>query len=94
MPVAPQRVRTQSSCQYILMLLGSTRVKAVQRTLMKLSPGVNFINFLQAAFMHADPKSTKNTVKLPVFFALSGSVCAKAARRMLMKLPPDWIQRA
>jgi hypothetical protein len=36
-PVAPQSVRTQSSCQYLFTLLGSTRVKAVCRTLMKLS---------------------------------------------------------
>jgi len=31
--------------------------KAVHRTLMKLSPGVKFINALRAAFMCADPKS-------------------------------------
>jgi len=36
-PVAPQSVRAQSSCQYIFMLLGATRVKAVSRTLMKLT---------------------------------------------------------
>jgi len=38
-PVAPQSVRTQSSCQYLFTLSGSTSVKAVRRTLMKLSPG-------------------------------------------------------
>ncbi len=38
MPVAPQSVRTQSSCQYLFTLMGSTRVKAVRRTLMKLTP--------------------------------------------------------
>jgi len=31
-------------------------------------PGVNFIIFLLAAFMLADPKSAKKTVKLSVFF--------------------------
>jgi len=36
--VAPQSVRTQSSCQYLFTLLGSTRVKAVRGMLMKLSP--------------------------------------------------------
>jgi len=41
MPVAPQSVRTQSSCQYLFTLLGSTRVKDVRRTLMKLSPVVD-----------------------------------------------------
>jgi len=48
--------------------------------------GVNFTNILQAAFMHADPKSAKNTVKLSVFLALSKSEHVKAARKMLMKL--------
>ncbi len=38
MPVAPKRVRIQSSCQYLLMLLGSTVAKAARRTLMKLTP--------------------------------------------------------
>ena len=38
-PVVPQSVRTQSSCQYLFTLLGSTHVKAVHRTLMKLTPG-------------------------------------------------------
>jgi len=55
---------------------------------MKLSPGVNFINVLQAAFTHANPKSSKKTAKLSVFFALSGSGGAKLAHRTLMKLTP------
>ncbi len=37
--VDPKSVRTQSSCQYLLKLLGSTSVKAVRRTLMKSTPG-------------------------------------------------------
>jgi len=37
-PVAPQSVRTQSSCQYLFTLLGSMLVKAVSTTLVKLSP--------------------------------------------------------
>ncbi len=41
MPVAPQSIRTQSSHQYLFTLFGSTHVKAVCRTLMKLSPVVN-----------------------------------------------------
>jgi len=36
--VAPQSIRTQSICQYLFTLLGSTCVKAVRRTLMKLRP--------------------------------------------------------
>ena len=37
-PVVPQSVRTQSSRQYLFTLLGPTSVKAVRRTLMKLTP--------------------------------------------------------
>jgi len=36
--------------------------------------------------MCVDPKSTKKTENLTVFFALLGYVCAKAAHRTLMKL--------
>jgi len=42
-PVVPQSVRTQSSRQYLFMLLGPTSVKAVRRTLMKWRPCV-FVN--------------------------------------------------
>ncbi len=35
-----------------------------------ITPGVNIINNLQAAFTHVDPKSAKRTVKLSVFIAL------------------------
>ncbi len=42
-PVAPQILRTQPSSQYLFTLLGSTRLKAVRRTLMKLSPEWNFL---------------------------------------------------
>ena len=48
--------------------------------------GVNFINVLRAAFMPADTKSAKKTVKSSNFFALLGSASVKAARRMLVKL--------
>ena len=52
--------------------------------------GVNFTNVLWAAFTPADPKSAKKLLNLTVFFALLGSACVKAARRMLVKLTPDW----
>jgi len=53
--VDPQSVKKiQLSHQYLLTLLGPTSVKALRRTLMKLSPGVNFINNLWAAFIHHD----------------------------------------
>jgi hypothetical protein len=58
-PLAPESVRIQSSCQYIFTLLGSTGAKAVHRTLMKLTPGVDFINILEAAFCPQIPKAQK-----------------------------------
>jgi len=54
-----------------------------------LPPEVNFINILPAAFTSTDPKSVKKTDNLTVFFMLSGSALAKAARRMLMKSTPE-----
>jgi len=53
------------------------------------SPGVDFTNVLQAAFVCADPKSTKRQSSCQSFFVLLGSAHAKAAHRMLMKLSPD-----
>jgi len=41
MPVAPQSVRTKSSCQYLFTLLGPTSIKAVRRMLMKLTPVIS-----------------------------------------------------
>jgi len=38
-PVAPKSARIQLSCQYLIMLLGSTGAKAALRTLMKLTLG-------------------------------------------------------
>jgi len=58
-----KRKKIQFSHQCLFTLLGSTSVKAVHRTLMKLSPGVHFTNILQAAFMSTDLKCAKNAVK-------------------------------
>jgi hypothetical protein len=44
-------------------LMGSAGAKAAHRILMKLTPGVDFINISCTAFMCADPKSAKNRVK-------------------------------
>jgi hypothetical protein len=41
--------------------------KCVCKTLMKLTPGINFINVLRAAFLCQDSKSTKDTDYLTVF---------------------------
>jgi len=56
--------------------------------LMKLTPGFNFINVLQAAFMYADSKRAKIQSSCQSFFALLESACIKSAHKMLVKLTP------
>jgi len=41
--------------------------KIASKMLMKLTPGLNFINILCTAFTHVEPKTVKKTVKLSVF---------------------------
>jgi len=41
--------------------------------------------------MSADPKSAKKTLKVSVFFAISGSALTKAALSTLMKLASDFL---
>ena len=62
------------------------KLKLIDETTRKT--GVNFTNVLWAAFMRADPKSAKKTVKLSSFIALLGSASVKAARRTLVELNP------
>ncbi len=71
------------------MLLGSTSSKAASKKLVKLTPAVIFINVLQAAFVHADPKSAKNDSQVISLFALSGSERIKVLCKMFMKLTPE-----
>jgi len=54
--------------------------------LVKLTPGLNFINVLRTAFTRADPRRVKNTVKFSIFFMLSGSMSVKALHKRLVKL--------
>jgi len=68
---------------------GSSLVKASRKMLVKLTPGVNFINVLRAALIHADPKSVKFMLSLQYPFLLLGSASVKAAQKTLMKLTPD-----
>ena len=53
--------------------------------LVKSTPGVNFTKVLRAAFMHADPKSAKKTVKFSSFL---GSACVKAGRKHIDEIDP------
>ena len=61
------------------------RQKQQQLLLLWNRPGVDITNILRAAFMRADPKTAKKTVKLSGFIALLGSARVKDARRMLVK---------
>ncbi len=45
-------------------------------------------NILHEASTCADPKSVKKTNRLTVFFVLCGSLHAKAAHKVLVKLTP------
>ncbi len=68
---------------------GSAHVNAAHRTLMKLTPGVNFTNILVADFALIGPKSAKQHCWFDcLLFAHSGSAHVKAAHRTLMKLTP------
>jgi hypothetical protein len=51
--------KRESSLQCRLALLGPTSAKSVLNTLVKLTPGLNFINVLCTAFTLIDPKSVK-----------------------------------
>jgi len=62
--------------------------KLLANMLMKLTPGVNFINILHTAFTLVDPNSLNKIDNLTVFFTLLGSACVKAVHRTLMKLSP------
>ena len=53
------------------------------------TPGVNFINVFMHSFYAHRSQNCKKLLDLTVSFALLGSVCVKAARKMLVKLLPD-----
>jgi hypothetical protein len=52
MHIDPKSIKIQSNCQYLFALLGSARAKTARRTLMKLTPGLYFINIFQADFSY------------------------------------------
>jgi len=68
-------------------LLGSAKAALIM--LMKLTPGVNFINILPTAFAPADPESAKRYWRLDCLFYAFGLCGHKDVRRTLMKLSPD-----
>ena len=57
---------------------GFSYKKGTHKILMKLTPGLNFINVLCTAFTLEEPKSIKKTDNSSVFFMLLGSTSLKA----------------
>ncbi len=57
--------------------------------LLKLTPGVDFINIQRTAFTLVVPKSVKKIDDFTVSFTFLGATHVKAVHRMLMKLTPD-----
>ncbi len=55
----PKSEKRQSSYQCLFLLLGSASAKAARKTLMRLTPVLNFINVQCTAFAPADPESVK-----------------------------------
>ncbi len=55
----PKAQKRQSSWSVFFRLSGSGGSKAAHKLLMKLTPGLNFINVLCTAFTHVDPECTK-----------------------------------
>jgi len=53
---------------------------------MKLTPGINLTNILQAALTHADPKNADTLIDK--FFALLGSENEKATRKHIDEIDP------
>jgi len=62
-----------SSCQY---LFYTTFGIFARKMLMKLIPGVNFTNVLQAAFTQTDPKSAKKYSQATSLFCALG-ICGR-----------------
>jgi len=81
--VDPESIKNTVKSSVSFMLLGSGRVKAVCRMLMKLSLGVNFVNILTQSFC------AKRQSSHQCLFTFLGSAFAKAARKTLVKLTPS-----
>jgi len=68
--------------------LGASLIKAACKMLVKLTPGLNFINVVSTYFTLADPKSVKRYCRLDLVLTLLGSAHVKAVLRTLMILAP------
>jgi len=78
----PKSVRTQSSRQYHFTLLGSARVKAPQKTLMKLTP--------EGAFTSSQIEKAKEEVYLCLWERERESMCVCVIENGL-RYPQDYL---
>jgi len=63
--------------------------KFARLTLMKLTPGLNFINVLRTALARAEPKSVKKESQVVnKAYTLLGSARAKAVRKYVGEIDP------
>jgi len=67
--------------------------KYTKKNWKNITAGVDFTNIFFTAFMCADPKSAKNTVKLSVFCAF-GICLWKILRKMLIKLTTLYVSKS
>jgi len=59
-----------------------------RKLVLRGTSGVNFINILEAAFLHADPNSVKQIYNFIVFSALLGFMRVKAASKHIDDTDP------
>jgi len=72
-------------------LLGSAHVKAACKMLIKLTPGLNFINVLLTAFTLVDPKSVKRYWQLDWVLMLWGTMGVKVVRKHIDEIDPSFL---
>jgi len=70
MTVAPQSVRTQSSCQYLFTLLGSTCIKVVHKQVGEINPRCQFHQHSMRSSYTQRSHKCKKYNQAEVFFVL------------------------
>jgi len=71
-PTNPKCVELTVKLSIFYMLLGSTSVKPLHKTLMKMTPGVNFINIFTHSFCDCSSPRRKSSFKSSVSFYAFG----------------------
>jgi len=83
--------KVPNNCQVFTLFafLGCSNEKAAWRTMMKLTPRVNFTNIFTQRFYARSSQKRKSQSSRQYLFTLLGSARVKAVRRTLMKLSPS-----